>query len=153
MRLIFSKENFPCRSTLGWNFLFPTDKRFFFPKYVCFCFRSLVYLFEVCLFRWSVNEKMSGNEIFTWEPLPNTSFTFNKSIGLVIPACQLHQRVLRSTRSLVIYAVDGTLRNKLNKKLVRLRYPRLLFSFLFFCSCQALFFSNPVCYQNPQVIP
>ena len=46
------------------------------------------------------------------------SFAFNKSVGLVIPACHVHQRALRSTRSLVIYAVDEKLCSKLNKNLV-----------------------------------
>ena len=39
------------------------------------------------------------------------------SVGLVIPACHVKQRSLRITRSLVVYAADESLLNKLNKKI------------------------------------
>ena len=41
----------------------------------------------------------------------------NKRVGLIIPACHVHQNALRSMGFLVIEAVDEKLRNKSNKKI------------------------------------
>ena len=45
----------------------------------------------------------------------NTSFAFNKSVGLIIPACYVHQKALRTMRFLVIKAAVENLHNKLTK--------------------------------------
>ena len=41
----------------------------------------------------------------------------NKRVGLIIPACHVHQKALRSMGFLVIKAVDEKLRNKSNEKI------------------------------------
>jgi len=136
VRLIFRRETFPCRSSLGWNLLFPTDNCLFQSMSAFAFVLSFTYL------KFSSSVDLSMNKCREPKYLPRSPHrighlllikALNLSSRLVIPACHVHQKVLRSTRSLVIHAVDGTLRNKLNKKLVGLYYPRFLFCFVFSC--------------------